>query len=77
MAEEKTQEEVEEFDFEEWLDKGMRGLRRKMRHKIVPEGFKTHMRAARKEMLLAWRSLLDDAIARLEEEPQRTKKATK
>ena len=36
--------------------------------KIVPPETRVHMRAARKEQLLAFRSLLDKWIARLEEE---------
>ena len=35
--------------------------------KIVPEEIKSHIRAARKEMLLAMRSLIDSALTRLDE----------
>lgn len=34
---------------------------------LLPEGFLDHRRAARREMLLAWRSMLDAAIRRMDE----------
>jgi hypothetical protein len=34
---------------------------------LFPEGFLDHRRNARREMLLAWRSMLDAAIQRTEE----------
>jgi hypothetical protein len=34
---------------------------------LLPEGFVEHRRAARREMLLAWRSLIDAAIKRMDE----------
>lgn len=73
-------EKEKEFDLEGWLDEGMEGLRdmlKRKRPQIVPEQFKKHTRAARKEMLLAVRSLLDAAIEELEKEPEPPKKATK
>jgi hypothetical protein len=78
MAEKKTKADVEEFDLEDWLDEGMQGLRRTLKGKrpqILPEQFKKHTRAARKEMLLAVRSLLDTAIEELEGESQAPEKA--
>ena len=36
---------------------------------LIPKGFVEHRRAARKEMLLAMRSLLDAAIERTERKP--------
>ncbi len=33
---------------------------------ILPPGFVEHRRNARKEMLLAWRSLIDSAIERID-----------
>jgi hypothetical protein len=79
MAEKKTRTE-EEFNLEEWLDEGFQGLRGTLKGKrpqIVPEQFKKHTRAARKEMLLAVRSLLDAAIEELEGESETPKKAAK
>jgi hypothetical protein len=64
-----------EFDLEGWLKAGIKGLRRtvKCRPAMVPEEFRLHTRAARKEMLLAVRSLVDSAIQELEQtaEPAR------
>jgi hypothetical protein len=37
---------------------------------LIPKGFIEHRRAARKEMLLAMRSLLDAAIERTEKKPE-------
>lgn len=72
MSAEATQREEKEFDLEEWLREGIRGLRRslKCRPPALPEEFKMHTRAARREMLLAVRSLLDSAIRELEEIPE-------
>jgi len=36
---------------------------------LIPKGFTEHRKAARKEMLLAMRSLLDAAIERSEKKP--------
>ncbi len=44
--------------------------RQEMRESIkllLPEGFLEHRKAARREMLLAWRSMLDSAIQRMDE----------
>jgi hypothetical protein len=35
--------------------------------RVLPEEFRKHCRAARRERLLSWRSLLDAAVGRLEE----------
>ena len=40
---------------------------RKSIETLLPEGFMEHRKAAHKEMLLAWRSMLDSAIERMEE----------
>jgi hypothetical protein len=66
MAEEK------EFVFEEWLAQGVKGLMSCLKGEgVLPEEFKEHMQAARRERLLAIRSLLDAAIERAEEKPKR------
>lgn len=72
MSAKATQAEEKEFDLEEWLREGIQGLRRSLRCRVpaLPEGFKMHTRAARKEMLLAVRSLLDSAIREPEETPE-------
>ena len=76
-----------EFVFEDWLSEGIKGMRaqgREKRDEIVPEEFRTHikesrkyMRTARKEFLMALRSLVDAALKKLEAEPEPPKKATK
>ena len=43
---------------------------RKSFEELIPHGFIEHRRAARKEMLLAMRSLLDAAIERMEKKPE-------
>ncbi len=40
---------------------------RKSIETLLPPGFIEHRRNARKEMLLAWRSMIDSAIERMEE----------
>jgi hypothetical protein len=74
MAEEEVLEEEEEFDFEDWLSQGVRAMKRMKwgkRRKHVQAKHKEHMRAASKEVLLAFRSLLDEAIEQFEPEPTR------
>jgi hypothetical protein len=34
---------------------------------LLPEGFLEHRRSARREMLMAWRSMLDAAIHRMDD----------
>ena len=69
--------EEREFVFEDWLAEGIRGFRGcyKKLSSHLPEEFREHTRTARREMLLAMRSLLDTAIECAEEKPK--KKATK
>jgi hypothetical protein len=64
-----SHEPVEEFDFEDWLRDGLKGVRSKFEHRMKGERmdfdtseFRQHMRNAGKEQLLAVRSLLDNAI---------------
>jgi len=47
-----------------------RASMRKSLEELIPHGFIEHRRAARKEMLLAMRSLLDAAIERMEKKPE-------
>jgi hypothetical protein len=72
-AEERT------FVFEDWLADGIKGVRQslKRKKKRKPSAVRGHLRSAAKEVLLAWRSLLDGAIDALEAEPESKKKATK
>lgn len=64
-------EPVEEFVFEDWLRDGVKGFRSKFKEGMKGEGrgrpfdtseFREHLRNARKEQLLAIRSLVDSAI---------------
>lgn len=48
----------------------VRAAREEMRESIksfLPPGFVEHRKNARKEMLLAWRSLIDSALERMDE----------
>ncbi len=56
--------------WEDHLAAAIKSFRKEMKEKrmdIFPEEFHTHRRAARKEMLLAFRSLIDSRIARIEQ----------
>jgi hypothetical protein len=69
-----------EWHFADWMSEGVEGLksrRRRIFKHFMPKEFRAHMKAARKEMLLAFRSLLDEAIERTETETQNPPKATK
>ena len=72
-------EEAKEFVFEDWVAEGIRackaGFQKSAGQECLPEEFRAHLRASRKEMLLAVRSLIDAAIERTEEKPK--KKTTK
>ena len=51
----------------------MKSARKAMRNSfeaLMPPGFLEHRRAARKEMLLAMRSMVDAAIERIEKKPE-------
>jgi len=41
---------------------------RKSVEELLPKGFVEHRRNARREMMLAWRSMLDHAIKKMDEE---------
>ncbi len=82
MAEKKySHEPVEEFVFEDWLRDGIKGVRSKIESRMYSEGrsrfdaseFRAHMRNARKEQLLAVRSLIDSAINWLEQKEESPK----
>lgn len=56
---------VREFDFEEWLRDGVTGIRRKLKRQkreFDTSEFRNHMRNARREQLLALRSLIDSGL---------------
>ena len=59
----------EEFNFRDWASQGLEGVRGKVRFpeaKILPESFRSHMKTSRKEFLLAFRSLFDQALERMD-----------
>ncbi len=60
-----------EMTWEDHLAAAIKSFRKEMkewRTEMLPEDFKLHRRAARREMLLAWRSLIDARISKLDEE---------
>jgi len=61
----------EEFRVRDWLLRGVEGMRSMFRKKrgFLPETFWEHSQAARREALLALRSLLDTAIEKTEKKP--------
>jgi len=68
--------EEREFDFADWLAEGIEGFRAccKKLSPFLSEEFYQHTRAARREMLLAMRSLIDAAIESIEEKEEAPKK---
>ncbi|HUT17557.1 MAG TPA: hypothetical protein VM366_00245 [Anaerolineae bacterium] len=70
----------EEFHVRDWLTEGFEGIKSKVRMphlELMPAEFSEHMRASRKEVLLAFRSLFDSAIEKVEPKGTTTRKATK
>jgi hypothetical protein len=69
----------EEFRVGDWLAEGFEGIKSKVQMPhvdLMPEEFGEHIRASRKEFLLAFRSLFDSAIERMDQKGT-TRKATK
>ena len=70
MAEEKIDEGTRETDWENHVSASLKNMRRRTKEtmKDFPtRGFREHMRAARIETLLAFRSIIDAAIEHLED----------
>jgi hypothetical protein len=70
--------QAEELAWEDHLAAAMKGFRKEFHGKLgdFPSAdFHKHRRAAGREMLLAFRSLLDKAIEKMEEEPPAPKAA--
>ncbi len=58
-----------EMTWEDHLAAAIKSFRKDLkehRKEMFPEEFRTHTRAARREMLLAWRSLIDNRIAQID-----------
>jgi hypothetical protein len=63
-----TDDTKKDFDFGEWLAEGLEGVvgsRPRLTPPMPPE-FREHTKSAFREMLLAYRSLVDAAIAKTE-----------
>ena len=70
MAEKTTRGKKYESRIPEEARQHFHAAREEMRKSVevlLPEGFLEHRRGARREMLLAWRSMLDAAIQHMDE----------
>jgi hypothetical protein len=70
MAEKTTRRKVFEDKVPEEVRQHVQAAREELRESIksfLPPEFLIHRRKARKEMLLAWRSVIDSALERIEE----------
>jgi hypothetical protein len=70
MAEKATRRKAFEDKVPEEVRQHVRAARDELRESIkafLPPEFIEHRRKARKEMLLAWRSMIDSALERIEE----------
>jgi hypothetical protein len=75
MDEKTTRRKSFENRIPEEVRQHARAAREEMRESIkafLPPGFIEHRRKARKEMLLAWRSLIDATLERMEEKEVET-----
>ena len=73
MNESTTRRKPFEDEIPENVRQHVRAAREEMRESIkafLPPGFIEHRRKARKEMLLAWRSLIDSALERMEDKKE-------
>ena len=69
MNENTTRRKYSKEEIPEEVRQHVRAAREEMRESIrafLPPGFVEHRKKARKEMLLAWRSLIDSAIERID-----------
>ena len=70
MDEKKTRRRRFEDEIPEEVRQHARAAREELRESVkafLPPGFVEHRKKARKEMLLAWRSLIDSAIERIDQ----------
>ena len=70
MDEKKARRKRFEDEIPEEVREHARAAREELRASMkafLPPGFVEHRKQARKEMLLAWRSLIDSAIERMDE----------
>ncbi len=71
MYEKKSRHSRFEDEMPEEVREHFREARKELRESMkgfLPPGFIEHRKKARKEMLLAWRSLIDSALERMDEE---------
>ena len=74
MSEKTTRRKPFEDKIPEEVRQHVRAAREEMRESIqafLPPGFVEHRKKARKEMLLAWRSLIDATLERMEEKEEK------
>ena len=74
MAEKTTRRKRFEDEVPEEVRQHVRAAREEMRESMkafLPPGFIEHRKKARKEMLLAWRSLIDAALDRIEKKEEK------
>ncbi len=67
---------LHEKDWEDHMAAGIKGMRAEIKDQLKDfptKEFRTHMRAARREMLLAFRSIIDKAIEETEKPPEEPK----
>jgi hypothetical protein len=70
MAEKTTRQKKYESHIPDEAREHFHAARKEMREGVktlLPKGFLEHRKGARREMLLAWRSMLDAAIQRMDE----------
>ena len=70
MDEKKTRRRRFEDEIPEEVRQHARAAREELRESVkafLPPGFVEHRKKARKEMLLAWRSLIDSVIERIDQ----------
>jgi hypothetical protein len=82
MTKPNEEREEKELTWEDHLAAAIKAFRREMkegRGEAFPAEFHTHRRAAQREMLLAWRSLIDASIEKIEktEKEKTAPKATR
>ena len=73
MAEKTTRRKPFDDQIPEEVRQHVRAAREELRESInafLPPGFVEHRKKARKEMLLAWRSMIDSALERMEEKEE-------
>jgi hypothetical protein len=73
MTESTTRRKYFKREVPEDVREHLRASREEMRESIksiLPPGFVEHRRNARREMLLAWRSLIDSALERIDEKEE-------